>query len=226
MRNEELYNLYVRQRKWSDDVIQQAIEIIIDQFDLDLSEWQIEETSIFEDTKLCGDLKIFNGKREYMIGHRCRTEEIMEQYPVDVTVRYLNKFGHKTEFAKIMEGKGDFNLYDFHINGNVVRWVLMDLHAFRKAHTYNYMSKKWEAAEPIKFTVESNKHEEDTDFRAYKMTSILEYDKLVDPEDRIIISHSPGYFEDILTHETYLYGKTFISYSMKEKQHRIDQVGK
>lgn len=219
--NNENYLKYLTQREWSDKTIPQAIGILANHFDIDLAgeQWNIEETSVYEDTKLCGDLKLYNNSIAVMIGYRCRKEKYLLQYPYDVTFRYKNKQDHITEFAKLMEGKGDFNLYAFHLNGTIVRWILMNMHAFRKAHSVDLYTEQWVPVGNIKRSLQSNVGYEDTDFMAYNMLSILDYDtkiKLISPNDNIIMDHSPGYFKDLR-----MLGE--FTATLKQKHQRLDR---
>lgn len=224
--NNKNYIIYLKNRKWSDDTIPEGIEIIADEFGLDLSEknCKIEVTSFYEDTKLAADLKITIGNWVYMVSYRSRKMKYLFNYPLDVTLRYVNKKGYETEYAKIMKKKcGHFNLYTFTNNGKIIRWILINLAGLRKGHYLDkdkniYLPKKY-----VKFEIRSNVDIDDTDFIAYNMLSFKRNDEFLAPEDKVIIAHSPGYFDDIkITKLPTANGKFIEMYKLKKKADRID----
>lgn len=216
---------YVENRKWSDATLPQGILIIANALRLDLTDGScsIAETSVYEDTKLSADLKLKIGDLDIMIGYRSRKKMFIAQYPFDVTIRSVNKAGYKTEFAKIMDGCGDINLYTFTDSGNIVRWILINLEGFRKIHTYDTAQQRWVPNENIKVGSRSNKSVYDTDFLAYDMLTIHRNDLLLEKHNRVILSHSPGYFDDIKVSILPPSGnKTVEMYSLKRQEERID----
>lgn len=200
--DDENYKNYIINREWSDKTIPIGIGIIAKALNININgkTWKIEETNFYEDTKLSADLKLTNVLTgdEYMIGYRARDAvKYMEKYFLDMTLRLTNKAGYKTEYAKIMEGCGDFNFYCFTDHKKIVKWVFVNLESFRGAHLLDTKTGGWVPKPYVSWEIRSNKNPNDTDFIVYDMLSFYHNDESLTTIDRVIIDHSPGYIDDV-----------------------------
>lgn len=73
------------------------------------------------------------GARDMRIGCRMRRNGYADRYPYDFTLRAKRDSGAVTELSKVTDGWGDFLFYG-HAGaefGQIARWMLIDLHAWR-----------------------------------------------------------------------------------------------
>ncbi len=216
---------YIKQRKKSDNTLDSSKSLIIDILNIDVNDgWTIENTNFYEDTTKCADLKLYNDSECYMFGHRMRLGQYyLEKYPGDMTIRYSNPHGHKTEYIKIMEGTGQYNLYGFFVNGVIRRWILISLINLRKVHFFNEKTGLHEPKDIIKSEIKKNVNDWDNEFMAYDMVSIKKYDDTIPAEERIIVAHSEGYFEDLIIKEGITFtGEQKTTIKLKDKKDRKD----
>ena len=78
------------------------------------------------------------------IACRLRRNEYMEGFSGEFTIRFRRPSGVKSEFAKIIEGWGDYLFYGFAAESppDIARWFVGDLKAFRLAVVrYMYANK-------------------------------------------------------------------------------------
>ena len=78
------------------------------------------------------------------IACRLRRNEYMKGFGDEFTIRFSRPSGAKSEFAKIVEGWGDYLFYGFAGESppNIARWFIGDLKAFRLAVVrYMYANK-------------------------------------------------------------------------------------
>jgi len=195
--------VYEQQREESDKTFPQGIEIILYGMGLDRKDgWWIDESTFEEDVKQATDLKLMNtltGEPPIMVAYRMRTEKYIALYPSQITIRDGNIHNGKVEYQKLMSGEADVGLYGFQVNGVIVRWILINFHAYRLIHEFDEKTKTWRPKKHINFQRKNNTAPGDTSFTAYDMLSIKAHDdSLTNPARRIIIAHSEGYFEDII----------------------------
>lgn len=80
------------------------------------------------------DLVVFAARGGITVAARVRDWSYVERYAHDVTFRSSRPSGAKTELDKVIDGWGDYMLYGFgRDDGDVPRWVLIDLERLRQA---------------------------------------------------------------------------------------------
>ena len=204
-------NNYKENRKWSDDVMPQVMEIFLNLMPPDAG-WEIRETSKNIDMTEAADLILFNTITgdECRIGSRVRDTYALEQWPTDFTIRHAYTAGHKTEYTKVGEdGHCDMNFYGFVVDGVIVRWVIIDFDEFRNQH--EFVDGVLVPMAHLKYSLEKNTDGKN-DFFAYDINSFKNLDKL-------IVACSPGYLHDI--EEKRLPGVP-VFWSVKRKELRMD----
>lgn len=77
-----------------------------------LAELFIRPADLHADLHEATDLKVFT-IAPLTVAWRHRSADYLYRFPFDVTIRTSRPSGAKTEFAKILEGWGDFFLYSF-----------------------------------------------------------------------------------------------------------------
>lgn len=203
---------YEQQREWSDSYIPQVSRIIIGALGLDPQVWYIVVTTPEQDMTEAADLILTDGKEEFMIALRLRNASYMEQFCFEFTIRREYTQGYKTEYVKIMEGFADMMFYGFRDGNRVVRWLFLSIDEFRKHHHFDEVLDEWVPNDYIVFSRKDNKDGRNC-FNGYDINSFPDLDKL-------IIAHSPGYFEDV--NIRIIPGLKMGCYTMKNKADRID----
>ena len=117
---------YKENRRWSDQYLPAIVQIIAP---------HLIQPAMFEyDVKQATDLMVLTG-RDMRIAARVRRSSYAARYPYDFTIRSKHDNGAKTELAKMLEGWGDWMFYghaDQTEKGKLNRWMLIDLHKWRK----------------------------------------------------------------------------------------------
>jgi len=208
-------NNYTYNRTWSDNLIPQVTTLIIDALDLDSNTWWIDITTPEVDMKEAADLILTNGTEKFMIALRLRNANYIPEYPFDFTIRREYTQGYKTEYEKVLADKfADLMFYGFRVNNVVVRWVLIHMDTYRDEHWFDEESEKWLPNDYINYEIRENR-----DGR----NNFIGYDINTFKNPRLIIAHSPGYYEDIITQ--YLPkpdGTKVPMYKLKNKEDRKD----
>lgn len=208
-------NNYNHNRKWSDNLIPQVTPLILNALKLNSNIWQIDVTTPKQDMNEAADLILTNGNEKYMIALRLRNERYMINFPFDFTIRREYTQGYKTEYEKILTDKfADLMFYGFRIKNVVVRWVLLHMDSYREEHIFDEETNAWLPKEYIKYDIREN-HDGRNNFIGYNINSFN--------NSNMIIAHSPGYYEDIIT--TYLPksdGTKIPMYTLKKEEDRID----
>jgi len=173
---------YAEQRPWSDKFLPQDKKILVDVFGCDES--LIEITTPEVDMRRAADLVIKSAnedERGVYVAVRTRKAGYAANYPDEFTVRAHYTAGHKTEYAKIMEGYGDIMLYGFVIEGIIQRWILLDLEVFREEAENDYI-------------VREHKHNRDgkNSFYAYNINS---FNCTNNKKPDILLGYSKDYFK-------------------------------
>lgn len=140
-------------------------EIVKDNFKLfpqDIT--NIELSNSDEDTKESFDL-VYKSKVEVSV--RIRKYEYLIKYS-DFTIRSRSRFGGKTEIDKLIAGKGNIYLYAWKNKDStkLYAWILVDINKLRPLFT------DFPAVQDIP-------NGDGTYFRAYKISTILAYDALI-----------------------------------------------
>jgi len=183
-------NIYKDQREWSDALIPTAVPSILQVLNLDPDVWDIYETTPEQDMNEAADLVLTNGIEVYKIAYRIRNGSYINKYPYDFTVRRQYTKGYKTEYEKILaDGFADFMFYGFRLNNKIVRWVFILLDAYRAEH-YQDENGIWLPNKYLKYELLKNT-DGINDFYGYDITSFK--------NKKIIIGHSLGYTEDVVT---------------------------
>lgn len=115
---------YATDRSWSDQFLP-AIRRIVGPHLLVPSSMEV-------DTKQAADLIVLKA-RDMTIAARVRRHGYAYKYGYEFTVRSERDSGAKTELAKLQDGFGDWMFYG-HASvkaGEIGRWMLIDLHAWR-----------------------------------------------------------------------------------------------
>jgi hypothetical protein len=117
---------YAENREWSDQFIPTIKQIV--------GPYLLEPAPFALDVSEATDLIVFQA-RDMRIAARVRRNEYANKFPWQFTIRSRVASGAKTEFAKIVEGWGDWLFYGFAYDGDggIQRWMLVDLHALRAA---------------------------------------------------------------------------------------------
>src|SRR3990167_1319494 len=117
---------YSENREWSDQFIPIVKQIV--------GPYLLEPAPFELDVNEATDLLVFRA-RDMRIAARVRRPEFVDKFPWQFTIRSRVASGAKTEFAKIIEGWGDWFFYGFAYEGDggIQRWMIVDLHAFRAA---------------------------------------------------------------------------------------------
>lgn len=168
---------YSSQRPWSDQFLPQDKKILSNVFGCDTA--LIEITTPDVDMRKAADLIIQShvpDERGVYVAVRTRTAGYAAQYADEFTVRAHYTAGHKTEYAKIMEGYGDIMLYGFVVENVISRWILIDLDVFREEAENDYIKME-------------HKHNRDgkNSFYAYNIKSFK--------QPGILLGNSVGYFD-------------------------------
>lgn len=92
----------------------------------------LEPAPLDLDMKEATDLLVLRA-RDMRIGCRMRRVGYAERYGYEFTIRARRDSGAETELSKITEGWGDWLFYGHAGNqwGEIARWMLVDLHAWR-----------------------------------------------------------------------------------------------
>lgn len=93
----------------------------------------LEEAPLDLDTQEATDLLVFTA-RDMRIACRIRRADYLERFGNEFTIRYSRDNGHTTEWAKIVDGWGDWMIYGFadpDEPGRLARWTVIDLRALR-----------------------------------------------------------------------------------------------
>lgn len=156
-------------KKWSDRFIPDMQRIV--------GEHLIGPAPDDEDMKRNTDLIVLR-LDPIRIACRIRKHGYYDSFGDEFTIRISRPSGTKTEFAKLIEGYGDYILYGFADKGEtkIHAWILGDLRVFRL--TFQEMSWK---GKPIG-TAQKNK-DGSSDFMAFKISDF--------PDDFIVAQHSP-----------------------------------
>lgn len=127
---------YVEDRNWSDQFIP-AIRNIVGPLLVVPSSFEV-------DTKQAADLIVLKAK-DMAIAARVRRIGYSDKYPFEFTVRSKRDSGSKTEMSKLLEGWGDWMFYGHADNnpGALSRWMVIDLHKWRKELLYEGYQKGW-----------------------------------------------------------------------------------
>lgn len=203
---------YDEQRSWSDSYIPYVSRTIINALNLDPNIWCIKVTTPEQDMKEAADLILTDGDEEFMIALRLRNASYMADYPFDFTIRREYTAGYKTEYEKIMDGFADMMFYGFRDGDKIVRWVFMNMDEFRLQHKYDAVQCAWVPKSYIEYERRNNRDGRNC-FNGYDINSFPSHDNL-------IISHSPGYFKDVVVKN--IPGLRLPMYSLKKKKDRID----
>jgi hypothetical protein len=128
---------YRENRDWSDAYIPEICKIVGP---------RLLVTASFEvDTKQATDLILLKA-RDMRIAARVRRPGYAARYPFEFTVRSRHDSGAKTEFAKMLEGFGDWMFYG-HAHpqnaGEINRWMLIDLAKWREFLSRTNYSGGW-----------------------------------------------------------------------------------
>jgi len=208
-------NNYERQRKWSDDLIPQVIPLILNALGLSPDLWWIVETTPEQDMTEAADLILTNGQEEYMIALRLRKEKYMIEYPFDFTIRREYTQGYKTEYEKVLADKfADLMFYGFKISNKVVRWVLLHMDSYRGEHQFDEEKQLWLPCSHINYEIREN-HDGRNNFIGYDINSF--------ESPNLVIAHSHGYYDDIITqYHPKSDGTKLPLYTLKKKEDRKD----
>lgn len=220
---------YERQRQESDATFIQGVPLIFDGLGLDINNPDLgcQISTIFQDTKKGTDLVITNNKNDdilKMVAYRMRTFSYIERYPLDITFRFANINNIPTEWIKIMQGVADVGFYGFtDEHGKIVRWILISFDGLRSVHHFDEETGIYVPDSHIRTFPGKNTGKGDTSFLAYRATDFLAHDNspLTTAEDKIILGHSLGYFDDIMEVHAARKGLPS-SFIMKDKIDRID----
>jgi hypothetical protein len=204
---------YEEQRNWSDSYIPFVSRTIINSLNLDPNIWHIKVTTPEQDMKEAADLILTDGDEEFMIALRLRNRSYMADYPFDFTIRREYTAGYKTEYEKIMEGFADMMFYGFREGNKIVRWVFMSMDEFRFQHMYDDAESEWYPKDYIVYQRKDNRDGRNC-FNGY---DILSFPNIKD----LIITHSPGYFEDVVI--TNIPGLSSTVYRLKRQEERLDK---
>ena len=204
-------NNYKDNRKWSDEIMPQVMEIFLTLMPQN-SGWEIRETTKETDMTEAADLILFNTitGAECRIGSRVRDTYALENWPTEFTIRHAYTAGHKTEYTKVGEdGHCDMNFYGFVVDGVIVRWLIINFNEFRNQH--EFIDGVLVPMPHLKYSLQKNE-DGTNDFFAYDINSFKNLDNLV-------VAHSPGYFNDMEKKE---FPGVPIFYRQKQKELRID----
>ena len=203
-------NNYKDNRKWSDDVMPQVIEIFHN-LTTAADGFEIKETSNEVDMTQAADLIISHPVLDdpTYVGSRVREEYALSNWPFEFTIRHAYTAGHKTEYTKVGDGHCDLNFYGFVVDGKIVRWLIIVFDEFRKQH--EFVDGVLVPMPHLKYSLQKNVDGRN-DFFAYDINSFENLNELV-------IAHSPGYFSDV--EEKNLPGVPSF-YQAKRKELRID----
>jgi len=195
---EHNYETYTKNRNWSDELIPDAIPFIYAALGITNTEnWRWAISSFMEDVKLSTDILLINDKtsERIMIAFRLRKPKYMNDdgYATQITIR-------DAEFIKLMGGACDYGFYGFvDEQSKIVRWMVMCWDGFRSVHSLNEKTRLYVPDSGIFRSREKNTAVGDTAFSAYCTSGFLTHDNnlLTAKEDKIIMGHSLGYFEDV-----------------------------
>lgn len=218
-----------KQREISDNTFSQGVPLIYTALgiNIDDSNWRWEISSFAEDTKQSTDIKIIHIPTglEIMVAYRMRTHGYIDRYPIDITFRYGNMYNVPSEFQKVMAGAADIGFYGFtdEVN-NIVRWIIISFYGFRSVHHIDEKTGLYVPDEHIRQLSQQNTAKGDTSFVAYKSLDFKAHDEspITSSEDKIILAHSLGYFDDIIEVRAERKGLPR-SFKMKDKIDRIDR---
>ena len=92
----------------------------------------LQEAPLDLDMKEATDLLVLRA-RDMRIGCRMRRNGYADQYAYEFTIRSRRDSGAETELAKITDGWGDWLFYGHSgtTHGEIERWMVVDLHAWR-----------------------------------------------------------------------------------------------
>lgn len=208
-------NNYEVQRTWSDKLIPQVTPLILNAFHLDAADWWIDITTPEVDMKEAADLILTNGTEKCMIALRLRNEKYMIEFPFDFTIRREYTQGYKTEYEKVLaDGHADLMFYGFRVNNIVVRWILLHMDSYRDEHFFEEEKQVWLPNDYITYDIREN-HDGRNNFIGYDINTFT--------NPKLIISHSPGYYNDVITtHLPKSDGTKIPMYTLKKKGDRID----
>lgn len=115
---------YANDRQWSDQFIPAIRQIV--------GPHLLVESPMEVDCKQAADLIVLRA-RDMTIAARVRRAGYADRYPHEFTVRSRRDSGAKTEMAKLIDGWADWMFYGHAATnaGQVSRWMLIDLHAWR-----------------------------------------------------------------------------------------------
>lgn len=184
-------NNYEVQRKWSDNLIPQVVPLILNALNCEPDTWRIEITTPEVDMKEAADLILTNGDESFYIALRLRNEHYMINFPFDFTIRREYTQGYKTEYEKVLaDGFADLMFYGFRVNNIVVRWVLLHMDSYRDEHFFHEETQTWLPKHYISHEIREN-HDGRNNFIGYDICSFS--------ETNLVIDHSPGYYDDVIT---------------------------
>jgi hypothetical protein len=117
-------------KQWSDRFIPSYKQILANHLEIDPS--QIRTATHEEDFHEATDLVLPDSRT---VACKTRRASIMKKYPDEFALRSRAPAGHKSEWAKIGEGRGDLLLYTFsgEDEQSIQKWRLYDLDVLRAA---------------------------------------------------------------------------------------------